>query len=406
VEIDTCSVLPADRDAQVPPGPADKAGVGSSEVAFRMSSIRAGVRVTLALAAAMAAYLLASPHGPHRLVLFVIPLLAAIDALVIARLPSRRVARTERQYVRLIAAWNLSHSAAVALACMLDGGIYSPLAGVFFISVAFAAASLPPRPVAAIAGVDMVFLLLVAAVDGQWTAGLIFELPALASIAALATSIANARGHSVAEVQAAKQGTIQRLARVIEYRDNETGEHTERMSAYCGVIARELGWAECEVRELQLAATMHDVGKVAVPDAVLLKPGPLTADERAVMERHTVLGHEMLSGSPSKLLQLAATIALTHHERVDGAGYPHGRRGAAIPIAGRIVAVADVFDALTSDRVYRAALPVDDALRILADGCGTQFDPDVLEAFDRGLDEILVIRGRTVVDADPALLAA
>jgi hypothetical protein len=378
--------------------------MGSSEVALRLSSIRAGVRVTLVLAAAAAAYLVATPHGPHRLVLLAIPVLAAVDALVISQLPAGLVAQTERQYVRLVASWNVSHSVAVALACTLDGGIHSPLAAVFFVSVAFAAASLPPRPVVLIAVVDIALLTLVAAVDGQWAPGLLFWLPALASIAALGTSIAQARDHGAAEVQAAKQAMIQRLARVIEYRDNDTGEHTERMSAYCAVIARELGWAAEAVAELQLAATMHDVGKVAVPDAVLLKPGPLTPDERAVMERHTVVGHEMLCGSQSALLQLAASIALTHHERVDGQGYPHGLRGDAIPIAGRIVAVADVFDALTSDRVYRSAMPVVDAVGILTDGCGTQFDPDVVDAFERGLDEVLAIRGRTVTDAE--LLAA
>jgi HD domain len=378
--------------------------MGSSEVALRLSSIRAGVRVTLVLAAAAAAYLVATAHGPHRLVLLAIPVLAAVDALVISQLPADFVAQTERQYVRLVASWNVSHSVAVALACVLDGGIHSPLAAVFFVSVAFAAASLPPRPVVRIAVVDIALLTMVAAVDGQWTPGLMFWLPALASIAALGTSIAQARDHGAAEVQAAKQGMIQRLARVIEYRDNDTGEHTERMSAYCAVIARELGWAAEAVAELQLAATMHDVGKVAVPDAVLLKPGPLTPDERAVMERHTVVGHEMLAGSQSALLQLAASIALTHHERVDGQGYPHGLRGDAIPIAGRIVAVADVFDALTSDRVYRSAMPVLDAVGILTGGCGTQFDPDVVGAFERGLDEVLAIRGRTVSDAE--LLAA
>lgn len=378
--------------------------MGSTEVAFRLTSIRAGVRVTFALAAAAVAYLAATLHGPHRLVLLAIPVLAALDAVVIARLPADLVARTERNYVRLIVGWNLSHSVAVALACTLDGGIHSPLAAIFFISVAFAAASLPPRPVAAVACADIALVLLVSAVTGQWTAGLIFVIAALASIAALATSIANARGHSFAELQEAKQGTIQRLARVIEYRDNETGEHTERMSAYCGVVARELGWCEDEIRELQLAATMHDVGKVAVPDAVLLKPGSLTPDERAVIERHTTVGHEMLSGSQSRLLQLAATIALTHHERVDGEGYPQGLRGDAIPLAGRIVAVADVFDALTSHRVYRPALPVPEAVRILASGRGTQFDPDVLDAFERGLDDVLAIRARTVTDSE--LLAA
>jgi HD domain len=358
-----------------------------------------GVRVTLVLAAAGAAYLIATPHGPHRLLLLAIPVAAAVDALVIARLPDARVAATERQYVLLVTSWNVSHSGAVALACMLDGGVRSPFAAVFLVSVAFAAASLPPRPVLWIAAADVALLTLVAAVDGEWTPGLLFLLPALGSIAALGASIARARAHSVAELRAAKEGMIHRLARVIEYRDNETGEHTERMSAYCGVIARQLGWHEDDVRELELAATMHDVGKVAVPDEVLLKPGPLSSGERAVMERHTVVGFEMLSGSQSRLLQLAATIALTHHERVDGNGYPNALEVGAIPVAGRIVAVADVFDALTSDRVYRAALPVDEALRILIDGRGTQFDSVVVDAFERGLDDILAIRSRTVPDA-------
>ena len=120
----------------------------------------------------------------------------------------------------------------------------------------------------------------------------------------------------------------------------------------------------------------------------------------AVSERHTVVGHEMLSGSQSKLLQLAATIALTHHERVDGQGYPYGICADAIPLAGRIVAVADVFDALTSDRVYRPAMPVDQAVRILTGGRGSQFDAAVVDAFERGLAEILEIRAQTVTDAD------
>ena len=155
---------------------------------------------------------------------------------------------------------------------------------------------------------------------------------------------------------------------------------------------------------LRLSSIRAGVRVTLVLRRVLLKPGPLTPQERAAMERHTVVGFEMLSGSQMRLLQLAAEIALTHHERVDGNGYPHGRQGDAIPEAGRIVAVADVFDALTSDRVYRPALPVDEAVRILTEGRATQFDTDVLDAFERGLDDILAIRSRTVRDA--ALLVA
>jgi HD-GYP domain-containing protein (c-di-GMP phosphodiesterase class II) len=375
--------------------------MGSSEIALRMKSVRAGVRVTFALAVAASAYLLATPHGPYRLLLALMPILAALDGAAIAVF-AERIARTQRRYAVFVSAWNLGHSAIAVAACLLDGGIESPFRAIFFISVAFAALSLPPRPVALIAIADVAGMVLVAAIDGRWQAGLIFVLPALAAIAALGTSIANARARDIAELRLAKEGMLHRVARLIEYRDNETGEHTERMSAYCGVIARRLGWAEDDAQALQLAATMHDVGKVAVPDAVLLKPGPLAAAERAVMERHTLVGHEMLSGSRSGLIELAATIALTHHERVDGRGYPHGLAGDDIPLAGRIVAVADVFDALTSDRVYRSAMSVSEGLRILTDGRGTQFDEAVLDAFEHGLGEILAIRARTVIDAQPA----
>ena len=127
--------------------------------------------------------------------------------------------------------------------------------------------------------------------------------------------------------------------------------------------------------ELQLASTMHDVGKVAVPDAILLKPGKLTDAERVEMQRHAQVGHDMLASSDSQLFQLAAVIAVTHHERHDGRGYPNGLRGDAIPLPGRIAAVADVFDALTSDRVYKAAMPVEQAVAIIREGAGSQFCP-------------------------------
>jgi HD-GYP domain-containing protein (c-di-GMP phosphodiesterase class II) len=131
-----------------------------------------------------------------------------------------------------------------------------------------------------------------------------------------------------------------------------------------------------------------------VPDHVLLKPGPLTPDERRLMERHTTVGYEMLAGSSSAEIELAADIALTHHEHFDGGGYPRGLSGSDIPIAGRIVAVADVFDALTSDRVYRPAMSVGDALQILHEGRARQFDPKVLDAFEAALDDILSARSR------------
>ena len=146
------------------------------------------------------------------------------------------------------------------------------------------------------------------------------------------------------------------------------------------------------------------MGKIAIPDAILLKPGPLTEQETTIMRRHPRIGHELLSGSQSRFIQTGATVALRHHERYDGTGYPDGLVGEAIPLEARIVAVADVFDALTSDRVYRRALPVDEAMRVMALGRGTQFDSDVLDAFERSLSEILEIRAQTVTDRE--LLAA
>ena len=208
--------------------------------------------------------------------------------------------------------------------------------------------------------------------------------------AALCAAVAGERSGRL-DLQGSREEMLRRLARVVEFRDSDTGGHVERMSAYAAVIATRLGFGAGDARQLQLAATMHDVGKVAVPDAVLQKPGPLTPGERTVMERHAEVGHAMLSGPGGPLLDLAATVACTHHERWDGAGYPAGLRGSAIPLAGRIVAVADVFDALTSDRVYKDAMPFDEAVDVIREGAGSQFDPVVVEAFVRGLDDVRAV---------------
>jgi HD-GYP domain-containing protein (c-di-GMP phosphodiesterase class II) len=369
--------------------------MGSSELAFGQSSIRAGVRVTLALAVSAVAYLAATPSGAHRTLLLAIVAVAVLDAAVMARFSRRRMALAHHNDL-LLTGWNLGHIAVAIVASVLDSGSQSPFVAIFFISVAFAAVSLPTRHVIVVAAADLGGLAAVAAISHQWYPGLIFILPALAVGAAVCASIANARTQSLVTLQIAQEGMFQRLAGVIDHRHHETGTHTERMSDYCGVIARRLGWSAADARRLQLAASMHDVGKLAVPDSVLLKPGPLTPDERRVMERHTLVGFEMLSGSHSELIQLAASIALTHHERVDGNGYPHGVGGEDIPLAGRIVAVADVFDALTSDRVYRPAMSLEAGLRIVREGRGTQFDPAVVDAFELALGEILAIRGETI----------
>jgi putative two-component system response regulator len=175
--------------------------------------------------------------------------------------------------------------------------------------------------------------------------------------------------------------TLTRLARAVEFRDNDTGEHIQRMSAICAQIAKRLDIDPTRCALIRDAAPLHDAGKIAIPDAILLKPGRLTDAERAVMETHAAIGHDLLSGSSSPLLQLAATIAHTHHERYDGTGYPRGLTGEAIPLEGRIAAVADVYEALTSDRPYRAALPEHEAVKLMRAERGSHFDPAVLDAF-------------------------
>lgn len=193
---------------------------------------------------------------------------------------------------------------------------------------------------------------------------------------------------SARELRLAHEKTVDRLMRSLERRSAETRDHVGRMAGYCALLARELG-LDAERRGLICAASrMHDIGKVGVRDSILLKPGPLTPEERRVMERHAEIGHEILAGSGSELLDLAATIALTHHEKFDGSGYPRRLAGREIPLEGRIAGVADVFDALTTDRVYRTALPLEEALRIMAGNRGAHFDPDVLDAFLGALGDV------------------
>lgn len=182
---------------------------------------------------------------------------------------------------------------------------------------------------------------------------------------------------------------IRRLAWAIEFRDGETGVHIERMSVICAALARQLGLPDDRCELIRIASPLHDIGKLGIPDRVLLNPDPLTDEEWVVMRKHSELGHRLLSGSGEELLDLAATIALTHHERLDGSGYPNGLKGEEIPIEGRIAAVADVFDALTSGRVYQRAYSVDEALGILRAGRGKLFDPVVVDAFLEALAGIL-----------------
>ncbi len=167
------------------------------------------------------------------------------------------------------------------------------------------------------------------------------------------------------------------------------------MSLYCALLARLAGFDTDRAELIRIASPMHDVGKIGIPDRILLKPGTLTDEERQVMEAHAEMGHRILAGSNVELLDLAALMALTHHERIDGTGYPHGLAGEEIPIEGRIAAVADVFDALTSDRVYRPAFQPDEARTLMFGGRGTQFDAGLLDLFFGAFDDVLAIRRAT-----------
>ncbi|MDZ7751105.1 MAG: response regulator [Gammaproteobacteria bacterium] len=183
------------------------------------------------------------------------------------------------------------------------------------------------------------------------------------------------------QIRTREEETLLRLAKAGEYRDEGTGNHILRIARYSRLLAEELHLSAAEVDEIELAAPMHDIGKIGIPDAVLLKPGRLTPEERAVMETHAQIGYEILKDSPSVYLRQGAIIALGHHENYDGSGYPGGLEGAEIPVAARIVAVADVFDALVSERPYKRAWPFDEALGFIKQQSGSKFDPAVAEAF-------------------------
>ena len=198
---------------------------------------------------------------------------------------------------------------------------------------------------------------------------------------------------AVEDLKRSEEETVRRLAAAVEARDHETAEHIERVGDYSALVAAWLGLPADHCTLIRRSSTLHDVGKIGVADEILLKPGPLTPAERVAMQRHAKIGHDILSGSELDLLELAATIAWTHHERVDGTGYPRGLAGSEIPLEGRIVAVVDVYDALTSDRPYRQALTHENAIALMCTGKGTQFDAIVLDAFLTALQE-------TMPDAD------
>ncbi len=217
-----------------------------------------------------------------------------------------------------------------------------------------------------------------------------------------------------AELLGSRTELVHCLARLAEYRDNETGRHVIRVGRYSGLLARQLGLDEETAELIEQAAPLHDIGKIGIPDSILLKQGKLTPEEYEIMQRHvalgkgafepmsvhemrtvrthTVLGEMMVNVSTSPLLTMAAQIALTHHERWDGKGYPIGLSGEDIPISGRVVAVADVFDALSNRRPYKPAFPIEKCFAILDEGSGSQFDPKVVDAFKAVREEILEVR--------------
>jgi HD-GYP domain-containing protein (c-di-GMP phosphodiesterase class II) len=364
---------------------------------------RLGLKVGWPLIAAASAYVALTWDEPHREAMAVLIGIGAVLAASVLLPQLRRLIERGNADV-LMTSWCCAFVGLATTLCLLDGELNSPFVGVFFVSVAFAAIALPRRLVIAMSTLNVAALAVIGldqAADSRsgptalvlWAAGLIATAVAGASISADRTDRAQALRESQEEI-------VHRLARVVEFRDSDTGGHVERMSRYSMLIARELGWTPERCRELWLAAALHDVGKVAVPDAILLKPGPLSPEERRIMQRHCQAGFDVLSGSDSALLSLGAEIALTHHERFDGAGYPSGLSGADIPLVGRIVAVADVFDALTSARVYKDAIEISDAVAILREGRGTQFDPEIVDAFLRQVDAVSALHAESVLADD------
>jgi putative two-component system response regulator len=196
------------------------------------------------------------------------------------------------------------------------------------------------------------------------------------------------------ELRATRLQIVQRLGRAAEYKDNETGMHVIRMSHYAQLLARAVGMGDAWAEDLLHAAPMHDVGKIGIPDAVLLKPGKLDAEEWAVMRRHPEIGAEIIGEHASGVLCMARQIALTHHEKWDGSGYPEGLAGEAIPLAARIVAIADVFDALTTRRPYKEAWSMETAFCHLRAEAGRHFDPALVEPFIALEPEIRAVRER------------
>jgi HD-GYP domain-containing protein (c-di-GMP phosphodiesterase class II) len=219
-----------------------------------------------------------------------------------------------------------------------------------------------------------------------------FEPLALSLASQAAVSIKNTL--LAQELKEAYLDTIFRLSIAAEYKDDDTAIHIQRMSRYSAILAEALGLSEAEVEKIRFASPMHDIGKLGVPDAILLKPAKLTAEEFKEMQNHTIIGGKILENAKADILKVSEQIAVTHHEKWDGSGYPKGLAGENIPLYGRIVALADVFDALTTKRCYKEAFSMEETMRIIKEGTGRHFDPKVVEAFEKSMDKIMAVKNQ------------
>lgn len=200
------------------------------------------------------------------------------------------------------------------------------------------------------------------------------------------------------ELHEAYLETVYRLAIAAEYRDEDTGDHIIRIGRYSALIVKKLGISDIKPKDILYAAPMHDIGKIGIPDNILLKPSKLTDEEFDIVKSHTIIGAKILSNSNAKIIMLAEQIALSHHEKWNGQGYPNGLSGEDIPLAARIVAIVDVFDALTSKRPYKKTFPVEVALNIMKKERGQHFDSDLLNIFLTNIDRVLKIMGSVKKD--------
>ena len=196
------------------------------------------------------------------------------------------------------------------------------------------------------------------------------------------------------ELKEAYLDTIFRLSVAAEYKDDDTASHIHRMSRYSAILAEGLGLSAAEVESIRYASPMHDIGKLGVPDSILMKPGKLTPAEFKEMQNHTIFGAKILENAKAELLKVSEIIAMTHHEKWDGSGYPRGLKGESIPLSGRVVALADVFDALTSKRCYKPAFSLEESMKIIKEGSGRHFDAKVVQAFTDNLEKILAVKAQ------------